>query len=233
MFQQQRQGSSRDYVYHIVKKNILSLKLEPGTMISEKEIGDKLEVSRTPTREAFIKLAEEDLIVIYPQKGSFISLIDIDKVEEARFIRENLEVAVLKIACETFTERDVADMEALIAEQRISSGLNNYEKMHELDERFHETIFNKCNKHSTWSVIQQVLAHYKRFRNLLLAVYFDWETIIAQHSRIVESIRKHDAEMVEKELRQHVKSRFEKAELLEKYPNYFKKTDTPSSITLL
>ncbi|GAA3411469.1 GntR family transcriptional regulator [Paenibacillus hodogayensis] len=229
---QQRQGSSRDYVYDIVKKNILSLKLEPGTMISEKEIGDKLEVSRTPTREAFIKLAEEDLIVIYPQKGSFISLIDIDQVEEARFVRENMEVAVLKIACDTFTERDIADMEALIAEQRIYSGHNNYEKMHDLDELFHETIFNKCHKQRTWSVIQQMLAHYKRFRNLLLAVYFDWETIIAQHTRIVESIRLRDPIMAEQELRQHVKSRFEKAELLEKYPNYFKKTDSLSSITL-
>lgn len=229
---QQRQGSSKDYVYNIVKKNILSLKLEPGTMISEKEISDKLEVSRTPTREAFIKLAEEELIVIYPQKGTFISLIDIEQVEEARFVRENMEVAVLKIACETFTERDVADMEALIAEQRIYSGHNNYEKMHDLDELFHETIFNKCRKKKTWSVIQQMLAHYKRFRNLLLAVYFDWETIIAQHTRIVESIRLRDPFMAEQELRQHVKSRFEKAELLEKYPNYFKKSDSPSSITL-
>lgn len=229
---QQRQGSSRDYVYQIVKKNILSLKLEPGTMISEKEIGDKLEVSRTPTREAFIKLAEEDLIVIYPQKGSFISLIDIDQVEEARFVRENMEVAVLKIACATFTERDIADLEALIAEQRIYSGHNNYEKMHDLDELFHETIFNKCSKQRTWSVIQQMLAHYKRFRNLLLAVYFDWETIIAQHARIVDSIRARDAEQAERELRQHVKSRFEKAELLQKYPNYFKKSENASGLSL-
>lgn len=230
---QQRQGSSRDYVYNIVKKNILSLKLEPGTMISEKEIGDQLEVSRTPTREAFIKLAEEDLIVIYPQKGSFVSLIDIDQVEEARFVRENMEVAVLKIACATFNEGDIADLEALLAEQRIYSGRNNYEKMHDLDEVFHETIFNKCQKQRTWSVIQQMLAHYKRFRNLLLAVYFDWETIIAQHARIVDSIRLRDAALAEQELRQHVKSRFERTEMLEKYPNYFKKTDPPSGTTLI
>ncbi|GIP36643.1 GntR family transcriptional regulator [Paenibacillus sp. J2TS4] len=227
MILQSRQGSTRDYVYGIVKKNILSLKLEPGTMISEKEIGDKLEVSRTPTREAFMKLAEEGLIVVYPQKGSFVSLIDIDQVEEARFVRENMEVAVLRIACNTFTEHDIAEMEALLAEQRIISAQdNNYEKMHELDEQFHETFFNKCGKQRTWSVIQQMLSQYKRFRNLLLAVYFDWEMIIAQHTRIVDSIRARDPDQAEAALREHVKSRFEKAELLEKYPNYFLKNDT-------
>src|SRR5689334_11568771 len=105
--------SSRDYVYETIKRNILLLTLEPGQMISEKEIAEKLQVSRTPTREAFIMLAEEDLITVYPQKGSFISLIDIDHVEEARFLRENMEVAILKIACETFTEKELLDMELL------------------------------------------------------------------------------------------------------------------------
>ena len=225
MIPKQKQGSNRDYVYDTVKKNIISLKLEPGTLISEKEIADQLQVSRTPTREAFIKLAEEGLIMIYPQKGSYVSLIDIDQVEEARFVRITLEIAVLKIACETFTDQDIAELEVLLAEQKIYSDRNNYEKMHELDEKFHETIFFKCGKQRTWSVIQQMQVHYKRFRNLLLAVYFDWEMIISQHARIVESIRRRDKEMAERELRQHVKTRFETDELMRKYPNYFLKKD--------
>lgn len=213
--------STGDYVYESVKKEILNLTLKPGQMISEKEISEKYHVSRTPTREAFIKLGEEELIVIYPQKGSFISYIDIDHVEEARFLRETMEVALLKMACETFTEQDVNDMELLISEQRIYSGRNDYAKMHELDEKFHETIFYKCGKQRTWAVIQRMHTHYKRFRNLLLAVYFDWELIIQQHSTIIEHIRNRDFESAEKELRTHVKSRFEKAELVSKYPSYF------------
>src|SRR5690554_2566058 len=97
--------SNRDFVYETVKNNILNLILKPGQMISEQEISGKLKVSRTPTREAFIKLSEEGLITIYPQKGSYVSLIDIDHVEESLFLREQMEVAVLKLACVTFTEK--------------------------------------------------------------------------------------------------------------------------------
>ncbi|MBP1989133.1 GntR family transcriptional regulator [Paenibacillus eucommiae] len=214
-------GLNRDYVYDIVKQNILTLKFEPGIMISEKDIAEKLEVSRTPTREAFIKLAEEGLIVIYPQKGSFVSLIDMDQVEEARFVRETMEVAILKIACDIFTENDLIDLEVLISQQKIYSEHKNYEKLHELDEEFHRTIFIKCGKNRIWVLIQQMLSHYKRFRNLLLAVYFDWEIIIQQHTWIVQYIREHNFELAEKELRVHVKSRFEKDALLQKYPNFF------------
>lgn len=219
-----QRGSNRDYVYNTVKDSILNMRLKPGMLISEKEISERLQVSRTPTREAFIKLAEEELIVIYPQKGSFVSLIDMAQVEEARFVRENMEVAVLKIACRSFSEKDLLDLEALISQQVIYAGHDSYEKMHELDEEFHRAIFYKCGKARTWNVIQQMLGHYKRFRNLLLEVYFDWETIILQHTRIVEYIRRRDFDMAERELRIHVKSRFEKDELLKKYPNYFKES---------
>jgi DNA-binding GntR family transcriptional regulator len=180
-------------------------------------------VSRTPTREAFIKLAEEGLIVIYPQKGSYVSLIDMDQVEEARFVRQSLEIAVLKLACEMFTERELTDLDVLLAEQKIHNDRNHFDKMHELDEKFHETIFVKCGKQRTWSFIQRMYVHYNRFRNLLLAVYFDWETIIAQHERIVESIRRRDPAMAERELKEHVKTRFEVDELMQKYPHYFQK----------
>lgn len=224
MIQPSYQGkmSSRDYVYETVKRNILLLTLEPGQMISEKEIAEKLQVSRTPTREAFIMLAEEDLITVYPQKGSFISLIDIDHVEEARFLREHMEVAILKIACETFNEKDLDDMELMLSQQRLYSGTNDMAKLHELDEQFHEELFVKCGKRQTWKVIQRMYTHYKRFRNLLLAVYFDWEMIIEQHARIIDHIRNRNFPAAEQELRVHVKSRFEKDELFKKYPGYFK-----------
>lgn len=234
MIQPTYQGkmSSRDFVYETVKKNILLLTLKPGQMISEKEIAEKLQVSRTPTREAFIKLAEEDLITVYPQKGSFISLIDIEHVEEARFLREHMEVAILKIACETFTEKDLDDLEMLLSQQRLYSGNHDMAKLHELDEQFHETFFVKCGKQKTWLVIQRMYTHYKRFRNLLLAVYFDWEMIIQQHTRLVEHIRNRDFPSAEQELRVHVQSRFEKEELFKKYPDYFKSAADKDSFAL-
>src|SRR5690554_1967767 len=101
----QKEGRSiGDYVYEVLKINIINLKMPPGRQISEKEISVLLKVSRTPVREAFIKLSREGLLYVLPQRGTYISYIDMDAVEDARFIRESLEKSVLKIATKSFPD---------------------------------------------------------------------------------------------------------------------------------
>src|SRR5471030_2430341 len=77
-------------IYNLLRQEIINLNLAPGLNISEKDISEKFKVSRTPVREAFVRLSKEGLLNIYPQKGSFVSLIDLSSVEEARFMREHL-----------------------------------------------------------------------------------------------------------------------------------------------
>src|SRR5262249_9041063 len=89
--------STRDAVYHKLKEQILSVELIPGTNISEKEISVQMGVSRTPVRESFVRLSQEGLLDIYPQRGTVVSLIDLELVEEARFMREQLECAVVRL----------------------------------------------------------------------------------------------------------------------------------------
>ncbi|MBU3181932.1 GntR family transcriptional regulator [Clostridium psychrophilum] len=78
-------------------------------IISEIEILEKFNVSRTPVREAFARLSQEGLISVYPQKGTFVSLIDLLSVEEARFMREHLERAILRLACENFPKEIIIE----------------------------------------------------------------------------------------------------------------------------
>lgn len=91
-------------LYQILKEEIIKLHLEPGLNISEKGISEKFNISRTPVREAFLLLSQDGLLDIYPQKGTFVSLIDLDAVEEARFLRECVERAVVKLACKKFPQ---------------------------------------------------------------------------------------------------------------------------------
>ncbi len=104
--------SVREYVYQVLKSSIMFLDLEPGTNITEKDIAQKLNVSRTPVREALIKLSQEDLLDIYPQKGTVVSLIDLSHVEEARFIRRNLERATIEMACSAFPPAGLFDLQS-------------------------------------------------------------------------------------------------------------------------
>jgi len=215
--------TTRQYVYETLKQNILSLNLEPGAAISENEIAELLQVSRTPIRESFIKLSEEDLIEIYPQKGTFVSLIDLQHVEEALFMRESLEIAVARLACEIFTREDIEDLEVMVENQRVLSNRKNYTKLFELDEEFHRTLFGKCGKTRTWTVVQQMYTHYKRIRLLLLATKFDWELILKQHTELVGSIRNRQPDRAEAVMKEHLGLLiFEKDELKQRYPNYFK-----------
>lgn len=110
--------STREFVYETIRELIMTLELPPGSAISEKEIAEELEVSRTPVREAFLKLSEDELLTVLPQRGSFVTLIDLDHVEEARFLREQAETGMIKLACELISEQVVQQMQENVEAQK-------------------------------------------------------------------------------------------------------------------
>ncbi|WP_054028537.1 GntR family transcriptional regulator [Bacillus sp. FJAT-28004] len=216
-------GSIRDFVYDKLKADILDLKLEPGRFISEKDIIEMLKVSRTPIREAFVKLSQEGLIETIPQRGSFISHIDLDMVEESRFVRETMESTIVRLACEQLKAEQVLQLQNLIALQELCIEEKNYKRLFELDDEFHKTIIIGCGKLRTWKLLQELSAHYQRVRMLRLAANDDWHIILSQHRAIVTAIKEKDPDAAEKVMHEHLnRFQLEKDELKEKYPAYFK-----------
>jgi GntR family transcriptional regulator, rspAB operon transcriptional repressor len=215
--------STREHVYGVLKEDIISLKLEPGRNISEKEISEMLQVSRTPIREAFVKLAQEGLLEVYPQRGTFISLIDLHHVEEARFIREHLERAAVRVACQTFPKEYLLKLEANLAMQKLYVEEKDYTRFFELDEEFHYTIAMGSGKELIWTVIQQMNAHLNRIRMLRLAANHNWGLILSQHEGIIEAIKEKDKNRAEQVMEDHLKKlRFEQEDLKKEYIKYFK-----------
>ncbi|WP_270804133.1 GntR family transcriptional regulator, partial [Aeromonas sp. Y307-3] len=74
-------------IYRYLRKDIVECTIPPGTLLSEKEISTRFNVSRQPVREAFIKLAENGLVQILPQRGTFVQKISVKRVADGRFIR--------------------------------------------------------------------------------------------------------------------------------------------------
>ena len=214
--------SSRDFVYQALKENIISLNLEPGTNISEKEISEFLQVSRTPVREAFLTLAQEGLLEIYPQRGTFVSLIDLRQVEEARFIREHLERAAVRVACENFSDENLQNLEFNLMMQKVCVREKNYKKLFELDEEFHYTIATGCGKVLIWTVIQRMNAHLNRIRMLSLAAFYSWDLILSQHENIISAIKEKNPSLAEMAMEEHLKKlTFEQENLKNEYKKYF------------
>ncbi|GAE36362.1 GntR family transcriptional regulator [Halalkalibacter akibai] len=216
-------SSTRDYVYNVLRENIISLKLEPGLSISEKEISEKLQVSRTPVREAFVKLVQDELLEVYPQRGSFVALIDLNHVEEARFIREHLEKAAIGLACKTFSPEHLNRLEFNIHMQKRCVEIKDYKKFFELDEEFHETISEGCGKKRIWGIIQQMNVHLNRVRMLSLTEQHNWEVILRQHEEMIEAIKDQNVKRAKKVIREHLTLVNDNQSQLKKaFPTYFK-----------
>lgn len=215
--------STRDSVYQRLYEEILQLKLEPGQLISEKEISERMEVSRTPVREAFQQLAREELLEIYPQKGTRVSLIDLSLVEEARFMREHLETAVVKLACKSFPEEKLMELDWNLNMQSLYRQKRDERQIFSLDEQFHQMIFSGCGKSRVWAAIQQMNMDFKRVRVLRLVADYNWDDIVEQHRDLVTCIKKRDAAAAEAKMHEHLtRVVIDKEKLTQQFPSYFK-----------
>ena len=117
--------NNRAYTYRVLKENIMRLNLKPGESISEIELSEALDVSRTPVREAIVKLSEEKLVDVFPQRGSFVSKINLNLVEEAVFLRELCEKKILEIACkDPVSDSLITELEKNIEYQKIVVNFN-------------------------------------------------------------------------------------------------------------
>jgi DNA-binding GntR family transcriptional regulator len=184
--------SARDFVYQTLRNNIMCLNLPPGENVTKNDLAEKLNVSRTPVGEALIQLSKEELVEIYPQKGTIVSLINLTHVDEGRFIRQSLEGAVIRMACRSFPENmlfalqsNLKSMEFMITQNQI-----NILSLFNLDQTFHQNIFIGCQKEKAWSVICQTSTHLNRVRYLkMLSSANAWESVLKEHNEIITAIK--------------------------------------------
>jgi len=216
--------TARDYALRILKNNIITMELEPGTMVSENELAAQMGLSRTPVREALMDLAKCRVVDVLPQRGSRIALIDYTLVEEARFAREVLEVAILDLVCERITAADIMQLrqnvrlQALTQEPGIGDSLN----LMELDDAFHQMLFRIAQKENTYNMLCGMTIHFDRVRNLALNVVKDIK-IIEDHQQICEAVAMRDAAKAKEVMTQHLgRVRVDEEAIRGVYPQYIK-----------
>ncbi len=215
--------TAREYALRAITENIKSMDLEPGQAISENEISGFLGVSRTPVREAIQELYKAALIEIYPQRGSYVSLINSQYVEEAVFLRKVLDIAVIEEACDLATEEDIKLLEENVALQEFYLDKDNTKKIFELDNEFHRMIYVAAKKVTIHDMHDTFMIHFDRVRTLaMLAVKNN--KIVDDHRLMVKAIKEKDKvkakEIVEKHLNRY---RVDKQELIKAYSQYFEK----------
>ena len=202
--QKEAQQSVKQWAYTLLKTNIIQLRLKPGSTVSEAEIADILHTSRTPVREAFIRLVEDGLLEIYPQRGSFVSLIDVEQAEEACFVRRVLGKVVIEEACRAFPEFCLFEIFANLDMQKFCQKEHNHEKLFQLDDEFHRIIYRGCEKERVWLHIKKMNYNFDRLRIIRLSTGFAWDSIIVQHEQIARLIREKDPTQVDQIVDAHL-----------------------------
>ena len=214
--------SARDYAFRIIKENIISLNLIPGSMVSENELSVKLGLSRTPVREALIELSKSQVVEIYPQKGIYISLIDPELVEEDRFLRLVLENAMVRMACDVTTKEDLIALEDNLRLQDFYLQNPSPNKLLKLDDEFHKLLFSTCKKERTHALMNSTTIHFDRVRSLSLVTIKDIK-IVSDHQAILDAIKNKDKEAGEAVMTKHLtRYKVDDEQLRAQYPKYYK-----------
>ncbi|WP_312652364.1 GntR family transcriptional regulator [Proteiniclasticum sp.] len=214
--------TARDYAFRTLRKNIVMLKLAPGSMVSEKELADEMGISRTPTREALIELSKSHIVDIFPQKGSYISKIDYSLVDEARFMRLVLENSVVELVCDLATEEDFRELEQNISLQEFFLESDSLGKFFQIDNDFHEKLFVIANKTKIYHLMDSMMIHFDRVRMLRLHTNSEVQELLDDHKDILASLKAKDKALAVTLMTKHLSRYKIDEELIRKdHPDYF------------
>lgn len=190
-------------LYRILRERIIRNDLRPGDRISESEIARGYSISRQPVREAFIKLADQGLLNVLPQRGTIVSKIAYHAVLDARFVREAIEADIVRLLAASPDPALIADLRTQIDGQR-AAGVASPDRFIQLDERFHRSLAEAAGKGGVWKQVEGLKSQMDRVRFLSLG-QFPVEKLIAQHAAIVDRIDAGDRAGSEAAIRRHLR----------------------------
>jgi DNA-binding GntR family transcriptional regulator len=215
--------TNRRVVYETLRRKVLTLELPPGAALSENELAASLGVSRTPVRESLILLGDEGLVQVFPQVGTFVSRVDPDRVRDAQFLREAIELAALDDMPAELDADVVAALRGNLDQQHVPDlGL---EEFFDLDEAFHHGLLRLSGHERAWSTVVSAKGHLDRARRLGLKETSP-EAFADQHVEIFQAIVDSDLERARRTMRAHLRAVFEDVERIrQRSPELFATND--------
>lgn len=191
-------------VHDLLRDAIIQLKLRPGNPLSESDLARRLDVSRQPVREAFIKLAEAGLVEVRPQRGTWVLMISRREVETARFVREAVEVAFVRKAAAEAGEEAATVLRRSIEDQESANTAGDSAGFLRHDEAFHMAIARAVGCESAWKPLETLKAQMDRVRFLSFPETTPVTTLIAQHRAIADAVAARDPDAAEAAMRLHL-----------------------------
>lgn len=199
------EGSLPLQIYRLLRELIVELRLVPNQFLSEKDVAVILGVSKTPVREAFIRLADEGIVCIVPKSGTYVSPIDFTRADEGYFVWRSLEASC---ASEVAVKRNIEELYCLrenLERQRLALLEDNYVDFYKCDNEFHDEMFKIAGYPAVKNLIDTARFEVDRIRNLKIRYLLrPVEEVHAEHTAIVDAIANRDSQRAGAEMNSHL-----------------------------
>ena len=214
--------STSQWLGEELRRAIVELELLPGARLSEQEIAERYNVSRQPVREAMISLSQLNLVIIRPQRGTFVSHMSASRIREARVLREAIELAIVRQACVGFSPVVVRDIEINLDEQKLHAKHQDRRAFQLADARFHDLIARGAGFPHAWETIQSLKLHTDRLCKITLRETTHIDDLIEHHRTIFDAILRGDTVCAEQAMRSHLSAILDELGTYQaQYPDWF------------
>ncbi|MFV0384335.1 GntR family transcriptional regulator [Paracoccus sp. (in: a-proteobacteria)] len=216
--------SAAERAYRTIRRKIVSLELAPNTAVGELQLADMLGVSRTPIREALTRLSSEGLVDFRSRAGTTVAPIRLDAVRAAQFVREKLEVAIVREAAAESSRRFKFSVQQAVEEQKFAITDGDTALFFASDERMHQSFAEMAGRPAVWPVISEAKKHMDRLRWLSLATVsaYDLNTLLDDHVELFNAIAAHDSDRAQVVMELHLRRVMAQIDqLVAAQPDYF------------
>ncbi|WP_025722802.1 GntR family transcriptional regulator [Paenibacillus polymyxa] len=215
---------TKEEIMQLLKKDILSLTLRPGTLLSETTLSERFQLSRTPLRDVLKWLALESYIDIYPKKGNIVSYIDLESVEQIIYLRSALEKEIMKELSSQIELSNVQKLSDILDRQRaVIEEDHATDQFLSLDDQFHQTMFQLVGRGFLWQLIQQSNVHYIRYRKLHMLETGKLMGIWHEHQAMLEYMLNKETTKMDDLVHHHLREDIHSLDFLRKFADYIKK----------
>lgn len=209
-------------IYDWLRERIAGGELPPGLPLSEKEMAERYGVSRTPVREALLRLADERLVDIFPQRGTFVSRIRAESLRDGMVIRMALERVAVREAAQRATAAGIAELRHCLDRHRASERAADWAGFHFEDEDFHRRISVLSGHPNVWRVVRQEKVQIDRCRVLHLPISGRRGFVLDEHAAIIKALAARDPDAAERAMEAHLANVLPGLdELIRAHPEYF------------
>lgn len=206
-----------------LREAILDVSLPPGASIFESEIAARFASSRTPVREALLRLATEELVEIVPQRGTYVARMSLSRIEEALFIREAIESAVIaRVIARADRMALVAGLQGIVRDQAQALAAGQTSRALESDARFHRLLVDASGLPGVWHVLEQAREMHHRIRAIAVPELGSGRRAVEDHKAIIRAIEADDPAAATRAMGEHLARNLKLARSIAAlHPGYF------------